>query len=178
MFEIKQKTTGKLLFSTAQDSLLGVDMTGRVMEGADAAYFNFTGAIMNDVNLNYADLSRATFSRADLRKANLQEANLVGAVMDQADLTRANLTRARMGKARLHKAQFNSANLSKAVLADSDLRGANFATANLAGADLHGAIYDEQTRWPKGFTPASRGARMAEKQTNRPAKGQQWRLSI
>ena len=45
------------------------------------------------------------------------------------------------------------ANLTEANLTDADLGRANLSGADLSGARLAGAAWDEDTRWPAGFTP-------------------------
>jgi uncharacterized protein YjbI with pentapeptide repeats len=60
--------------------------------------------------------------------------------------------------------------LNKVSLAGRDLRGRSFSGvtltevdlrgAHLTGADFRGAVYDEFTRWPAGFDPRKRGARL------------------
>ena len=36
-------------------------------------------------------------------------------------------------------------------MTEADLAGANLARANLEGVDLREAIYNHETRWPRGF---------------------------
>ena len=46
-----------------------------------------------------------------------------------------------------------------ASLANARLQGADLEGTVLEGADLNFARYDEQTRWPRGFSPRAHGAR-------------------
>ena len=68
----------------------------------------------------------------------------------------------------LRQADFHKTDLSLANLSEADLEGANLQEANLCGADmagadlteadLIGAQYDDETQWPAGLDPQSRGA--------------------
>ena len=54
------------------------------------------------------------------------------------------------------------ANFSLAMIRDSmwimaDLRNANFEGASLHRADMNMAIYDQTTRFPRGFDPQNTG---------------------
>ena len=81
--------------------------------------------------------------KAELRQINLTGANLVGANLEEVDLTDALL---------------NQANLSKAKLSHSRLYGASLAGATLENVNLLGALYDKDTRFPKGFNANQAGA--------------------
>ena len=73
----------------------------------------------------------------------------------------ANLRHAVLLMAYLGNADLRGADLSDANLAGAWLRGANLEGAELHGARLAGAVYDGHTKWPDGFDPKTRGARMA-----------------
>ena len=45
------------------------------------------------------------------------------------------------------------ANLVGTDLTEANLTDTNLTDTDLAGADLSGAAWDEDTRWPAGFTP-------------------------
>lgn len=53
-------------------------------------------------------------------------------------------------------ADLSGADLSGADLVDADLTGADLTGADLEGPDLTDATWDEDTRWPEGFTPPGR----------------------
>jgi len=137
-FEIKHKTTGKILFESDKDTLrLCVEAV--VESGADLCGANLCGA-----NLCGADLCGANLCGANLCGANLSGANLSG-----ADLSRANLSRADLSGADLSRA-----NLSRADLSGANLSGANLSRANLSGADLYGAdLYGAEGIDPQRCTP-------------------------
>lgn len=95
--------------------------------------------------------------------------------MRDADLAYDNLggTTDLEGGADLRNAKLAGADFTRARLAGADLRGARAAgstperptrfdgadlnDASLGGADLTGASYDAETRFPRGFRPASAG---------------------
>ncbi|MCK5876033.1 MAG: pentapeptide repeat-containing protein [Candidatus Marithrix sp.] len=113
--------------------------------------------------LNHWGVSNIHLSEAYLEKAFLTEVNLKGANLDGADLVEANLVEANLKYAYLIGADLTRANLTNAVLIKTDLRradlrGTNFTKANLKGANLDGAMYDDLTKWPKGFDPKQTGA--------------------
>jgi hypothetical protein len=69
-------------------------------------------------------------------------------------------------RARLSKMDLTGADLRGTILRDADLRHTDLRGANLKGADLRGAQYNSKTRWPAGFNPRRRGARLVQ-----PARG-------
>ncbi|WP_328664652.1 pentapeptide repeat-containing protein [Nocardia salmonicida] len=121
------------------------------------------GAKLNSVHLLRANLSGANLRGADLHAAELTRANLRGADLSGAKVIVADLTGAKLNSANLHTAELAGAKLNSADLSGADLSGANLYSANLRGADLSGAdlsgadlsgvSHDENTQWPKGFSP-------------------------
>jgi Pentapeptide repeats (8 copies) len=95
---------------------------------------NFQGFQLSGVNLGWSTLIDANFSNADLYGANLS-----GASLKYANLS---------GNTNLA-----FTDLSRADLTGADLRGANLEGANLQGTILNNTVYDEKTRFPKGFDP-------------------------
>ncbi|MDM8564446.1 pentapeptide repeat-containing protein [Candidatus Halobeggiatoa sp. HSG11] len=108
--------------------------------------------------LNHWGVSNIHLVEAHLKKAFLKEVNLKGANLDGANLIEANLTSAHLKNAYLIGADLTRANLTGAILINTDLRradlrGAIFTKAKLRGVNLEGAMYDDLTKWPKGFNP-------------------------
>ncbi len=103
-------------------------------------------------------LAEAYLIKGFLREANLKGANLDGANLIEADLIRANLRGSYLIGADLTNANLTSANLIGADLRRADLRGADFTKANLRGANLETAMYDQFTKWPRGFNYKKSGA--------------------
>ena len=96
-----------------------------------------------------AQLTGRSLQRAALRFADLSAANLSFARLTGADLT----------GAQLRGADLTGADLRGANLYGATLFGAHLTGADLTGANLKGALYDDATRWPRGFDPRPRGAR-------------------
>lgn len=128
---------------------------------------NLRGAILRGVNLQGSDLSYA-----DLRNADLSNANLSECYLNEANLTGAKLRKANLKSAYLIKAYLTNVNLSNAILKEAYLTGAFLTKANLMKADLSGALlngtqisgvylkgatYDRNTRFDRGFEPATLG---------------------
>jgi len=103
-------------------------------------------------------LADAYLKQGFLREANLRGSNLDGANLIEVDLIRANLKGAYVIGANLSKANLTDANLAGADLRRADLRGADLTGASLRGTNLEAAMYDDLTKWPKGFNPKKTGA--------------------
>ena len=125
-----------------------IDLVGANLYGA-----NLRGADLSGANLYGANLRGADLSGANLYGANLYGANLYGAYLSGANLSGANLYGANLRGAGLSGANLYGANLRGANLCDADLSGADLSGANLSNANLSGAKWDETTVWPAGFTP-------------------------
>jgi Pentapeptide repeats (8 copies) len=95
---------------------------------------NFRGAVLPGVNLVWVELKGV-----DLRGADLSHANLSG-----ADLNGSNLS---------DDTNLAFTDLSRADLRNTNLKGARLEGANLEGVQLEGAVYDEKTKFPRGFDP-------------------------
>jgi uncharacterized protein YjbI with pentapeptide repeats len=105
----------------------------------------------------------------DLHGANLREACLQDAHLERANLSRTNLRgaclrAAHLGGADLTGTDLRAADLRGAVLSDPETgsRGMPAGDADLHRARLRGARYDRFTRWPAGFDPGARGARLED----------------
>jgi hypothetical protein len=95
---------------------------------------NFRGVVLSGINLVWVELKDV-----DLRGADLSQANLSG-----ADLRGSNLS---------DDTNLAFADLSRADLRNTNLKGARLEGANLEGVQLDGAVYDETTKFPRGFDP-------------------------
>ena len=99
---------------------------------------NFKGVAISGVNLVWVELPDINLRGADLSYANLSGANLSGANLSAGTLA--------------------FADLSRADLRCSNLEGARLEGANLQGVMLEAAVFDEHTRFPRGFNPLQAGA--------------------
>jgi Pentapeptide repeats (8 copies) len=95
---------------------------------------DFRGIVLPGVNLVWVELKGV-----DLRGADLSHANLSG-----ADLNGSNLS---------DDTNLAFTDLSRVDLRNTNLKGARLEGANLEGVQLDGAVYDENTRFPRGFDP-------------------------
>ncbi len=95
---------------------------------------NFRGVVLSGVNLVWVELKGV-----DLRGADLSHANLSGADLNGSDLS--------------DDTNLAFTDLSRADLRNTNLKGARLEGANLEGVQLEGAVYDEKTRFPRGFDP-------------------------
>ncbi|MEL6349042.1 MAG: pentapeptide repeat-containing protein [Myxococcota bacterium] len=101
-----------------------------------------------------------------LRRADLRFADLRGAGWRRCDLSRADLRFADLTDADLRGVALIETSLNGAVLRGTSLIGTCLYGADLRGADLRGAnlwlaLYDEKTRWPRGFDLGAHQQRIA-----------------
>ena len=153
------------------------DMSGMRLVSAEATTPDLTLEQLADADLSGADLRHvrlhwAALKSANMAGANISDVNLVGANLIEANLTKVNAQRAMLNGAQLRGAKcagadFREADMNWADLSGSDLRNCDLRLTNLAwasledaelsGANLDGALYNEATRWPKGFSPSAAG---------------------
>lgn len=152
---------GSLLFL----SLVLIPHTVAAQRNWDYRYFQKS---MQHSNLSHRDLRIFWFQLTDLYGANLEESNFSGTSFVDADLSHANLRSAILSKTCLNYARVRRANLEDADLRyanllytdfkGADLRGANLRNAEVDATNFTGAIYDNRTKWPRGFRIATSGA--------------------
>lgn len=124
--------------------------------GAQCQYANFTGQLMDDLNLDRADLSHADLTQTDWRgfnpegkqKLTLDKANFLGANLLGTRLPGSSLQEARLqniithdeaqpgAKTDLIETNLSGARLIKLRLKDLKLRDTNLTAAALYGSDL------------------------------------------
>jgi len=97
-----------------------------------------------------------SFARSCLYWASLSDADLSGCNFEGCDLRGANLKGARLVNANLRGANLGLDNLGGGTW----LQGADLTDAVLNGCVLVGALYDDRTRFPRGFSPEA--ARMVD----------------
>lgn len=113
---------------------------------------------LNGVNLSQSDLSSINLKQVELVEANLSQSNWSFAYLQEADLQGANLTKAKFVQTNLARANFRSTVLIETDLSKAVLLGANLEETDLSTAILTDALYDQHTKWPKGFDPEKAGA--------------------
>ena len=114
------------------------DLTGANLEGVDVRYVDFTEAILNLVNLDFAWATMARFDFAQLQGALLFNTQLQGSSFGNAIMKGASLD-----GARLQGAWLNDAKLQGASLAAAKLQGASLTRTQLQGTLLVGAHLEE-----------------------------------
>ena len=135
-------------------------LVGSWLPGASARHALLSGADLGSANLQGANLHGAQLIGARLVGSDLRRSLLVRADLCRARLEAADLTGARMSRASLARACFSGACLAGADLRRANLCGTDLRGADLRGADLRASFYDAETRWPTGFDPIARGARL------------------
>ena len=140
------------------------ESAGPIMEGQPYRSVEEGDPYLQGADLFGVDLSVLDLAEANLRDADLRETILDGTVLAGADLYRADLR----GTTRTA-----GTDLTGAYLASTRLEGADMSNAFLRREDhenpylartplprfLEGAVYNDQTRWPRGFDPDAHGAR-------------------
>jgi uncharacterized protein YjbI with pentapeptide repeats len=127
-------------------------------------YAVLEGAIMERCDLRGAFFDNADMRGADLRRANMGLNNLGGTTsLCDVDLSGADLRKACLEGADLTRAKLVGADLRGVSAAchvpgrQTCLYGADLSEAKLGGADLKIALYDMETRFPRGFDPQRAG---------------------
>lgn len=133
------------------------DLTKADLQGADLRDASLAWADLNGCNLKGSDLKRANLMGSEMKKANLQQANLTRANLNGVNLSQANLSQAKLIEADLNWALLTGADLSQANLSEANLGWADLIKADLSRAKLNKARYNEQTKWPEGFSPEEAG---------------------
>ncbi|WP_405183628.1 pentapeptide repeat-containing protein (plasmid) [Nocardia sp. NBC_01377] len=138
----------EVVHDTVDRTLVPLDLRRTCLSGADLDNAHLAVAF-----LHRASLIGANLIHADLTNARLTDANLTGVDLRYADMTYAHLIGADLTGATLTGATLINTKLTGANLAGVDLRYTNMTDANLTDANLTGTMYDNDTRWPEGFTP-------------------------
>jgi uncharacterized protein YjbI with pentapeptide repeats len=132
--------------------------------------FDATGAVVHrarvenpSMGLRGADLSGLVAPLGQLQSLDLSDAKMYWASLGDADLSFANLSGAdlrgaTLDRARCRSTSFRGANLGRDNLnGRTSLKGTDLSTADLSDAILTDAVFDDNTKFPKGFSPARMG---------------------
>jgi uncharacterized protein YjbI with pentapeptide repeats len=87
-------------------------------------------------------------------------ADIPGGMLQGLDLRDAEWAGVDLHRATFLRCDFSECDLRGADLRETTLAGCDFTGADLTDADLTGAAFDSHTRWPIGFDPQARGARL------------------
>ncbi|MEO1268552.1 MAG: ribosomal protein L7/L12 [Myxococcota bacterium] len=164
----------------------GVDLQDRNLQRVSMHGADLRNACIHRANLEHADLSDALLEgaqfqnarynnatrwpdhfdpttsgalgpRAQLPGVSLPHAVLHGIQLSDANLRHANLTEANLYDANFEGADLRGAQLTRAHLPGANLCDADLTEATLTDADFEQALFNEDTRWPQGFDPCTRG---------------------
>lgn len=131
--KLKQSQLDELLLRHSK-TLMPLDLHGYDLRGLSfdkAEYLervNFSGALLDGVDLSYIEMREVDFSNASLKGANLRDS-----IMKFVRFYKADLQNAKCENAIFHLADFQLANLTES----------NFSFANLATADISDAKIDK-----------------------------------
>lgn len=140
-------------------NLRKADLRNADLYQTDLQFARLQNADLREVNLFMADLTSAKLRQADLRKSHLSFCNFKEARLPNARLEGANLTSANFSLAALQKSRLTGAILSRACLTQAKMDFVHLQsidlseTVELETAVLQGAMFDQHTRFPKGFKP-------------------------
>ena len=109
--EIKDRWTGKVLFTAKGATTIAAAVTMAVAAGANLYGASLDRASLDGASLDGASLDGASLNRASLNGANLDGANLYRANLNGANLDGANLDGASLDGASLYRANLNGASL-------------------------------------------------------------------
>lgn len=154
----------------------GMDLSRRVIGGLELKGANLFGSNLNKADLSWADLScrgdiawpdavpeHRVVPCADLGRISAPGivsvgTNFEGSSLHSADLRGGSLRSATLSHTLSTEANFSGADLRLMKAKWANFAGADFSSADLSGSDLEnssfsGICFDENTRWPQGFTP-------------------------
>lgn len=130
--------------------LRGEDFESTTLQGVDFSGLDLARCIFTDCNLEGANFDKANLEKCDFEITQL----------DRSHFRHANLRGARLTTDRLNNSDLTGANLTDANMSQAQVRGADLRDTKLDGAVLDGALYSATTKWPPGFDPIKRGARL------------------
>lgn len=138
------KALGGIRVKDSEALLQGVDLSYADLRAADIGKANLQRTDLRHAKLSEADLVEANLSHADLGYAEMAHADLLATNLNQANLSDANLTGARLAETTLYRGELlwtnlTAADLTEANLIEAILTEADFSQADLRGANLCGA---------------------------------------
>jgi uncharacterized protein YjbI with pentapeptide repeats len=131
----------------------GVDLSKARLAGIVLPSMEWKGVNLSGADLANAKCIRCRFPEGNLSNASFQGAECMGMTLTEANLENADFSAANLSAASLKRANCKGVNFARAQLMRADFCGADLTGADLSDAALVQATYDENTRWPKKFTP-------------------------
>ena len=139
--------------ATMLDKVSDVDLANAKLGGIKLQNMEWKNVNCSGADLAKAEIFHCRFPEGNFAGANFKDAQLRTSSFQDANLESADATSADLWGVSFKRANCKGAQFAKAELRASDLCSADFTGADLTDAVLTGASYDENTRWPKGFTP-------------------------
>lgn len=157
--------------------LSGLDLSSSSLVNVRLSVAQLQKTNLENSNLSFANLGTASFENAKLKSALLEGVSASSVLFRNANLMEVNLKNSYLGGADLINANFEGADLTNAnfercVLYGTDMRGMNIETAN-----FQGAVFDQNTKWPEGFNPYSKGAKIVVNPIEKLIEDLSWHLS-
>jgi len=122
---------GKVLFEIKGNTLVGKDLSNKMLDYANFTKQNLEGIDFSNSSLIGADLSNSYLAWSNFEKAILKNCYLRNSCCDRATFDCANMT-----KVDLSEASMVQASLYYTCLRDANASDVNFAKANLGRADV------------------------------------------
>lgn len=138
---------------TMLESISDVDLSHAKLGGLQLGGMEWKKANLSGADLANAEIHHCRFAESNCAGVSLKSAKVRASSFNGANLKSADLTNATFWGSSLKQADCSEAKLEKADLRAVDLCGTNLTGATLKDANLEQATYDENTRWPKGFSP-------------------------
>lgn len=103
---------------------------------------DFSGCLIEGLNLSYKNLNGALFNNAKLVNVNLHGAEMGTAVFIGATLRRCDLTETEAEQACFSDAKFLCTNMDRAIFIDSDFSGAQFHGSSMNGGSFVNCCFE------------------------------------
>ncbi|WP_275107060.1 pentapeptide repeat-containing protein [Nocardia arthritidis] len=150
-----------------------VDLSRTCLKGADLRFADLRNVDLEFSSLVWADMRHANLQGATVHLANFHSAYMNGVNLEEARFEVVNFTAALMEDGNIRSAKMINCPLINAVFLGADLKGLEISFSDLSGADfapevnlehstaaknlgqakLEHVHYNNDTTWPKGFTP-------------------------
>ncbi len=152
-----------VIWRSPGNSMVGAKLYAEQRDGGPRKIIgaNLRGAILQGLDMRFADLREASLVGADLRGARLDEANLSGTNLGGAFLDGAVLAKAKLERASLVGAFLTeTTDFTESILKGADLRGTEWKRAIRRGAVTDDAIFEsdepEEDKRNVGASPPNR----------------------
>lgn len=129
----------------------GVAMGNAIVSNCSLAGGSFMRATVDGALISNSDMADSQFKQASLIGTKFVSVDLTNSCFIGCDLTRSEFQGTRASRA-LNGVDFSGSSMGESRFTGTDISGADFSKAYLEGATFIGTKYDEQTRFPDGFS--------------------------